>query len=101
MSIRHFCYFSASWCTFKKAFLDKKGFIDLFNCAGFFTDAYGYSVYANRSASEFLNDSKEDPFIHFIKTVFIDFKRAKRDKRDIMCYFSAAFDLCKVAGTRK
>src|SRR6266700_3138675 len=85
--------------TVKETNLDKEGLIDLFQRLLFLRQRGGQSAESHRSSVEFFDDGQQQPAVHLVKTMLVDFKHLQRRLRCGFVNAALAAHLGKVAYT--
>src|SRR5687767_1700069 len=88
--------FSSSWCTLYKSFHYKKRLIHFFDRAWILSYRSCNGGDPNRTPIEFLNDSRKNTIVHFIKSIFIYTQCVHTMDRDFFVDRTCSFYLCKV-----
>ena len=83
--------------TFDESFLDEVRLIDILDGAGIFTHSGSDSVESDRSATELIDDGREEFVIYLIEAESIDIQRLEGILGDVEVDSAVAFDLGKVA----
>src|SRR5262250_2018039 len=77
--------------------LNEEGFVDLFDCVGFFCQRGGKRIYAHWTALILLNNGQQKFAIDFVETVLIHFQHLQRGLRSRQVDFPGATHLSIIA----
>ena len=66
----------------EQSLLDQVGFVHLLNGPGIFADGRGQRIGPDRTSFEFVDDGRQNPVVHIIQSLFVDFKGIQRVRSD-------------------
>ena len=96
MAVGFFGEFAAPRGPFEVAFLNQKGFVDLFDGARFFADGGGNGVQPHGAALEFVADAGQNSVVHFVQSVMVHLKGIQSSRRNLNIDDTPPLDLCEV-----
>src|SRR5579859_2551907 len=88
---------TSSWSAIQESDLDEERFVNVLYGISFFCERSGKRVESNWSALIFLDDSQQQPAIHFVETVLVDLKHFERGLRRRLVDVPGPAHLCVIA----